>query len=548
MDGLQALEASLRAAIARYPEFRGVVRDLGIWLGSIAGSADDACGAAGTGDPVAATKGVSEVSESAPGAPGRPAAEPARPTPLTKTSTLTLGGISVPVTAVIDPTAPKEFGRPRVIEPEPIVAGFANTPGSLAALGAPPVDLDRIIARCAIKADACRWVREKRALVSQGRSEEEILPLRRAIIERAKANPGCWTWMLDPNFSDRVPGDTELAMFADLYDNMRGAGVLVERVLGAAPAVQDVFLRDALLVLAEAQSSLRVAVEEVLLIERENDQVDCFAWLKFTTQTHRVFLDRFMRWDDPGNPAERSRVAANIARMTEAFERAASAGRERNKLFNKVRYEAKRAGSVEPDERGEYWDKLAQAVAGILSAGVPASDAELREALLPARPYRPEGLDPSSGLARAFAEMDRVISARGERDEDDDSPPAGGREATAEVVKAASLLEGKRAVIIGGIRNEQARESLERDLRLRELRWVTTNEHQSTAPFEPEVARSDLAIVLVRFSGHAFVEDVRGMCDRYGKPYVRVPGGYGTNQIAHHVLKQASRKLGGEAV
>jgi hypothetical protein len=33
------------------------------------------------------------------------------------------------------------------------------------------------------------------------------------------------------------------------------------------------------------------------------------------------------------------------------------------------------------------------------------------------------------------------------------------------------------------------------------------------------------------------------MCDRYGKPFVRLPGGYNPDQVARQILEQVSGRL-----
>ena len=55
----------------------------------------------------------------------------------------------------------------------------------------------------------------------------------------------------------------------------------------------------------------------------------------------------------------------------------------------------------------------------------------------------------------------------------------------------------------------------------------------------PEVA---LVLLAIRWSSHAF-GDVQHFCDRHGKPLVRLPGGYSTNQVAAQILAQSSNVL-----
>lgn len=547
MDRLRELEESIRAAMDRYPEFRSVVRGLGLWLESIAdepvaapgpresGAESAFAGVFGKAEPSKAPGSTSREAAPAPVAP----AEPPRPAPIFKNTTLRLGDAKVEIAAAVDINAPKEFGKPRVVEPD--VAGWTASGGG--AMGAPLVDLDRISARCAVKRDACRWVLKKHRAEAAGQPVENLQPERRAIVERAKANPGCWVWMLDPHFADQMPGDEVVEMFAELYANLHGSAELADRVIQGlgAPGLNDETLRAALLLLAEAQSSLRVAAEDSLYIERENDQFDAFLWLKYTTQSRRVFLDRFMRMDNPGDPRDRARLASDIDGLRRRIEQTGGVSKERSKVLSKARYAAGRAAGAAPEDRDEFWCSLRDALESATALGIAPSDRSIREILIPITASRPAWIESDSALGRALSEADRFLRSRAEFNGEDGE--VSGREPTEEVRLAASLLEGKSAVIIGGIPNEPARASLQRDLHLADLRWITTREHQSTAPFEPEVARAELVIALVRFSGHAFIEDLGEMCGKYDKPFVRVPAGYNTNQVAHHVLKQASRKL-----
>ena len=107
------------------------------------------------------------------------------------------------------------------------------------------------------------------------------------------------------------------------------------------------------------------------------------------------------------------------------------------------------------------------------------------------------------------------------------------------------MLEGRSIVLIGGSRRREAQESLIRVLDLKDLVWIETREHQSIDSFEPVVARPDVALVLlaIRWSSHAF-GDVKQFCDRYGKPLVRLPGGYSPNQVVAQILSQCSEQLG----
>ena len=62
--------------------------------------------------------------------------------------------------------------------------------------------------------------------------------------------------------------------------------------------------------------------------------------------------------------------------------------------------------------------------------------------------------------------------------------------------------------------------------------------------FEPAVARSDVAVVLlaIRWASHSY-GDVKDYCEKYGKPMVYLTAGYNPNQIAHQILQQVGDRL-----
>ena len=106
------------------------------------------------------------------------------------------------------------------------------------------------------------------------------------------------------------------------------------------------------------------------------------------------------------------------------------------------------------------------------------------------------------------------------------------------------MLSGRKVFLLGGLRRPAAKEALERAFDLSELIWFETREHESVSGFEPYVAQSDVAVVLlaIRWSSHSYGE-VKQFCEKYGKAFVRLPGGYNPNQVARQILQQVGGKL-----
>jgi hypothetical protein len=105
-------------------------------------------------------------------------------------------------------------------------------------------------------------------------------------------------------------------------------------------------------------------------------------------------------------------------------------------------------------------------------------------------------------------------------------------------------LKDRAIVLIGGDRRPGAFNAIKEAFGLSELYWITTQEHESIDHFEPYVARPDVAVVLlaIRWTSHSYGE-VSAFCDRYGKPLVRLPGGYNPNQVAAQIMSQCSDRL-----
>ena len=107
---------------------------------------------------------------------------------------------------------------------------------------------------------------------------------------------------------------------------------------------------------------------------------------------------------------------------------------------------------------------------------------------------------------------------------------------------AAPVVRG--TLVYDGIPEAESAEALEQVLGLKELLWLEVREHSSYYAFEPEIARPDVVAVLlaIRWSSHSF-GDVKKFCERHGKPLVRLPSGYGVNQVAAQILSQCGDQL-----
>jgi hypothetical protein len=398
-------------------------------------------------------------------------------------------------------------------------------------------DLPLLEARCRLKAKGARWAATRRRRLAEGADfRTEIDPLDREMIARAKELPDCFLWMNHP--SGPSPEDlTALEELAGCFEALANAIGLVRSVLADVEDHPELF-EQALDLAAEAQSALRVSIASIDG-GPDNDQVKAFIWLKTTAGERRLFIERYMRADDPADPTAWSNLDARINALSGRLEEARARERQRKKLFGKLRYLVKSLPAEDEKSLAEGWERVAATVDALIQGGLPPSNRDIREVLLPVLEGMPELSDLPEGFGRALREIDRYLESRPAVS--DLGVPA---EPAAEVREAARLLGGKSLVLIGGGRRPHALEALKEAFGLRELFWIETREHQSVERFEPHVARPDVAVVLlaIRWSSHSFGE-VKQFCDRHGKPLVRLPGGYNPNAVARQLLAQCSARL-----
>ncbi|MBI3463922.1 MAG: hypothetical protein HY000_12820 [Planctomycetes bacterium] len=228
-----------------------------------------------------------------------------------------------------------------------------------------------------------------------------------------------------------------------------------------------------------------------------------------------------------------SRIEAVDSGMQETRRRA----KHRRKLLGKVRHKLSLIAD-EPDDADEHWRILASTVDELVSDGLPASNTELRELLVPVIDGLPDLSELPKGFQAVLWEIDRYMAT---------CPPMATTSAaqpTPEVREVARLVDGRSMVVIGGDRRPGSYQAPKDAFCLRNVIWIETREHQSIDGFEPYIARPDVAVVVlaIRWSSHSFGE-VREFCERYGKPLVRLPGGYNPNQVAAQIMSQCSERL-----
>jgi hypothetical protein len=453
----------------------------------------------------------------------------------------------VPPPPVEVPAAPRESVIEQLVLPLPVTARSsvvlpaAVTPAPAGEHGRDfvPLPLTTVAARCRLKAAAAKLMAKKAAGGADTGAEEDALRTQAEVI------PDCGLWMLDPHgypkskavWDDLAGGFQVVAAAADLLRAWAGNGPDLA-------AGQEVLTHA-----AEAQSMLLYAVADVGWVTRDHEQVQMFVHIRELGKQHQIYVPRFLRREDPADPknwphlAERLKTLSGkfkpVAGVPSANGAAGDPAKVRKKAVDNLKFKLRKLAD-HPAEVADEWPRVVELLDQAVSAGVPPSSLDLRELLLPVYDHVPDDLPTTVGAERVFRAIELFRDTQATANEPAEAEPA----PSAEVLRAKELLKGKELVVIGGQRRPYHVAALRQALGLADVRWLSTPEHTSFTVFEPDIARADVAAVVlaIRWSNHDYAE-VQRYCDKYGKPLVRLRAGYNPNQVAHHLLAQAGERL-----
>jgi hypothetical protein len=385
-------------------------------------------------------------------------------------------------------------------------------------------ELQEIRRRCLAKCDALRWQVESHRRLWEGvEAPIDDAHVDRKTIEWSGRMVDNFYWLNEQSSSET----TDVSLLEDVGGCFQALAEAIRLMPGGEAGRGK--LERSLPLIAEAQSMLRKAIHR-LQAPNDPDQLAAFRFARDAAARNHIFVKRHLKADDPADPSDWPGLLSRI----EALAGGGTQSRQQRQRIGELR------GVLESIRRGnagdQGWQALIDLVEQALEEGLPPSNRDLRELLLPVIDEIPDREDMPPGFRLVLREIDQYLATRtrAATEEPGYAPPA-------EVIEATRLLEGRSVVLIGGIRRREAQEALRRALNLKDLIWIETREHQSIDPFEPVVARPEVALVLlaIRWSSHAF-GDVRQFCVRHDKPLVRLPGGYGPHQVAVQVLAQAS--------
>ncbi|OWK43472.1 hypothetical protein FRUB_03071 [Fimbriiglobus ruber] len=391
-----------------------------------------------------------------------------------------------------------------------------------------------LVQRCRVKAAAARLVVQQLA-PGAGNTTAEEEDLRRW----ADRLPDCYLWMLAPDrpstapklWSDLEGGYTTVADAAELLLAWEESGTALGPKVG----------EEVLSLAAEAQSTLLYAVADVRMVKQDYEQVQLYIHIREAARKHRLFVHRYLKREDRTDPGNWPQVVRRITETAAKFRAAEDKFKSRQKILGNIRYKLQKL-AARPADYASEWPRIMQLIDGVIADGLPPSNVELREFLVPVLDSIPDDLETTENVQRVFREIDSYLAAReAEGEQPKPAPP------TAEVAEVARLLRGQELVLIGGQARPQHRAALMRALGVGDVRWLSTPDHTSFTVFEPDIARPEVAVVVlaIRWSNHSYSE-VQQFCAKYDKPLVRLPRGYNANQVAHEILSQAGDRLRAE--
>lgn len=416
------------------------------------------------------------------------------------------------------------------VEPPPMKVICTHSEASWIA---PPQTFDQLQGladRLYLKAEGSRWALERVNLSAHGAVHRtEIAPKDRDIHEKARhLQEGCDIWMCRPSFTLPASLDS-LVTLADWFDVTADAIQLAVQV-GLADDSPIIGVEDFLPLVAEAQFGLRVAVHEVCS-RTDSDQFASYLWVREVCSKQRLFLSCYLRADEPLNLPDIEDLRSRILDVQRLIDERKMRASKQKRLFGKLDY-LKKAASID-------WPVVAKTIEELVGLGIPPSDRRIRDRIGRNISDVPESDEWPKGFRLALREISKVQQAITTSVDPQDQA-----DQSVEIESVSEWLEGRTVVLIGGDCRPDRKKAIEQSLRLSELVWVETSPGMSVSRFESFVARSDVAVVLlaIRWVSHSYGA-VQQYCDKYGKPFVRLPGGLGVNQIAEQIMKQCSERL-----
>jgi hypothetical protein len=267
----------------------------------------------------------------------------------------------------------------------------------------------------------------------------------------------------------------------------------------------------------------------------DNQQDDLFRRLRRLGEEHEQFI-RSLQPEEFISDDELESLARDLPHRLEALQsihcRKSAQERALSELSALIAEEG--FGGGEGDD-----DRLCEAAARCLEAKIPATDRSLRERLLDLH-WMLEGDPRLTRLHQAV--LDEIERRRRKSEEEDTEAGRVDRlddltpDLRERLAALRSRTRGKIGVMIGGTCREDSRRAIQEALELSELRWPDSDPSDPFDRSAREIARADI-IFLTRFNRQRSKEAIP-LCRDQGKLLIRLPSGYGLNQVIAQAYQQ----------
>lgn len=386
----------------------------------------------------------------------------------------------------------------------------------------PIQELKRLLKNMRMKSSACQIV----AIEDESAPVENFL--RRSELIQSSHSLKLSLWMLRPHKFNRKLTSSEASLLSKCYSTTAEA---IELFLIAAQHQfkHGLTLQRCIDLVAEAQSSIRTSVAS-LNMKADDDQDELFTILRTMTARHQVFARHLKEPEGATSEEMLFKLQERIDMLKLPIEQ---------RRHNALRISGIQSLLLAKPTNDGQWLLIANEIAKLVSGGVKPSDKQLRRTLLPSYESIPALDHYPEEFVQVIDAIDSYLASR-----PDEEQEILERTPSHEVKELRQLIEGRKVILIGGHERQSAKHHLKQELGLDELIWISTKVHMSVKRFEPYIHQSNVAFVLlaIRFASHSFGESDTD-CIKAGVPLVRLPSGYGINQVAHQTLRQCGDRL-----
>lgn len=395
-------------------------------------------------------------------------------------------------------------------------------------------ELPLIIDRCRLKAEGARWAVEREERLHDGADfASEVRPEDQTIIEQARALPNCFLWMNQPR-EDAWSNADDYLLVADCFDTL--ADCLTTLLTAIEESETDQF-SEAIQLVAEAQSAVRCAVE-VVESHADSDQQLTYHWLRNRASEDRFYISQFMKISDRADPEQCDEVSQRADDLQTRILKDRETKTRQTQLLGQLESQLDQLNNLPQSTHVTAWNQLLDAFDAAVRSGLNSTGADTVKLLLPYADSFPD-VEFSDDFLALLGAIDEQLSDQTEVDSRRLI-----REPSPTIRRVSELISGRSILLIGGELRATAKSALQSSFDLKEVDWITASNLNSTVEIEPKVAHPDTAMVAVaaRWSSIA-PEEIAAICDRFGKPVVRISSGYDAESVAAQILAQCGAQL-----